>query len=227
MQQFEKEYSLKVIGGYTGSGKTEILKELKKRGKRIIDLEGLANHRGSAFGSLGEDSQPGAEMFENLLALDLWQLPEDEPNDDAQTKKDGNEIWIEDESAHIGTVGIPKVFWQQMRKSNLYFLDIPFDERVKNIVSTYGIYEKQELIECILKIQKRLGGLNTKMTIQFLSGGDLFSAFSILLKYYDKMYSLSLNNRENIQSLLRTIACAQPEILMPGIYLPNNLLFLK
>lgn len=207
LAQFEKEYSLKVLGGFTGSGKTEVLKELSQMGKKVIDLEGLANHKGSAFGALGEKAQPSSEMFENLLALQLWQNFQ-AGNGNAQMK---NEIWIEDESAHIGTVGIPKVFWQQMRKSRLYFLDIPFEERLKNIERTYGIYDKQELVNCVLKIQKRLGGLNTKNTVQFIKEGNFYAAFYILLKYYDKMYAQSLQKREDIESLLLKISCKNTE----------------
>jgi len=207
LAQFEKKYSLKILGGYTGSGKTEVLKELRRKGKLIIDLENLANHKGSAFGGLGENRQPSHEMFENLLALELWKIQNHQYNGDGYTKNDATGIWLEDESVHIGTVGIPKIFWQQMRESRLFFLDVPFNERVKFIVNTYGAFGKQDLINCILKIQKRLGGLNTKNAIQFLSDGDLHSAFSILLKYYDKMYTESLNNREGITSLLRKIPC--------------------
>jgi tRNA 2-selenouridine synthase len=203
LMQFEKKYGIKVLGGFTGSGKTEVLRELKKRGKIVIDLEGLANHKGSAFGSLGGNPQPSHEMFENLLAIELWKI-EMNYNGDAQTK---NEIWIEDESVHIGRVGIPKIFWQQMRESPLFFLDIPFEERVKYISEHYGKFEKQELIDCILKIQKRLGGLNTKNAIQFLNEGNFVSAFSILLKYYDKMYTESLHNRQGIEALLNKISC--------------------
>src|SRR5665647_934776 len=54
LAQFEKKYFFKILGGYTGSGKTEILKEMQRQGKRVIDLEGLAHHKGSAFGALGE-----------------------------------------------------------------------------------------------------------------------------------------------------------------------------
>ena len=208
LAQFEKEYSLKVLGGFTGSGKTEVLKELSRMSEKVIDLEGLANHKGSAFGSLGEKPQPSSEMFENLLALQLWQNCNGN-NGDAQTKKC---IWVEDESAHIGTVGIPKAFWQQMRKSRLYFLEIPFEERLKNIVETYGIYDKQQLIDSVLKIQKRLGGLNTKNAIQFINEGNLHEAFYILLKYYDKMYAQSLQKREDVDSLLFKIPCSDTQI---------------
>lgn len=201
LSQFEKQYSLKVLGGFTGSGKTEVLKELKGNGKTVINLEELANHKGSAFGALGEQPQPSHEMFENLLAINLWKVfnnREYEPND----------IWIEDESVHIGRVGIPKIFWQQMRQSPLCFLDVPFDERLNYITRTYGIFDKEELNESILKIQKRLGGLNTKNAIHFLSENKFREAFAILLAYYDKMYERGLYNRENILSLLNKVTCS-------------------
>lgn len=207
LSQFEKKYSLKILGGFTGSGKTEVLKELRRKGKNIIDLEQLASHKGSAFGGLGGNPQPSHEMFENLLAIELWKLQNSEYNGEVYTKNDFCEIWLEDESVHIGTVGIPKTFWQQIRESPLYFLDVPFDQRVKFIVNTYGVFDKQDLIDCILKIQKRLGGLNTKNAIQFLSDGDFHSAFSVLLKYYDKMYGESLYNRKGIEFLLKKIPC--------------------
>lgn len=216
LAQFEKKFPLKVLGGFTGSGKTEVLKELKRKGKTIIDLEALANHKGSAFGGLGESFQPSHEMFENMLALELWKIKNQAYNGDGQTKRDDIEIWLEDESVHIGRVGIPKVFWQQMRNSPLFFLDIPFHERVKYIANRYGSFDKEELINCVLKIQKRLGGLNTKNAVQFFKEEKFADAFSILLKYYDKMYGESLQNRENIEVLLNKIDCRSVDIKNAG-----------
>lgn len=215
LYQFEKEYTLHIVGGYTGSGKTEILKKLRCDGHKIIDLEYLANHKGSAFGALGEEGQPGAELFENKLACELYWLfnPGNElTNSKGYPKNDEEPIWLEDESLHIGSVGIPKNFWNQMRRSKLFFLDIPFEERLKNIVAGYGKYEKDKLSACIQKIQKRLGGLDTKAALQFLGQDRLPECFSILLRYYDKMYDQSLHNRENLSSLLNKIPCTSVDI---------------
>ncbi len=174
---FEKPFDLKVIGGYTGSGKTEILHALKEKNEHTIDLEGLANHKGSSFGAIGQATQPSQEMFENLLGLALSKF--------SQTQKC---IWIEDESQRIGTVMIPTAFFKLMRHSVCYFTTIPFEKRLQFIIKQYGAFNKSDLIDATLRIQKRLGGLETKNTIQFLDNGEIESAFSILLKYYDKWY---------------------------------------
>ena len=210
LQQFEKPYSLKILGGFTGAGKTQILKELKSKGEKVIDLEGMANHRGSAFGALGQSVQPSIEMFENQLAIALWKCGQTEEKNNPASKNAA--IWLEDESIHIGSVGIPKSFWQQMRNSPFYFLEIPFEERLKNIVIDYGEFPKEKLVECILKIQKRLGGLDAKNAINFVENSDLEAAFSILLKYYDKMYHSSLHKRDNIQTNMRVVKCEKAEI---------------
>lgn len=185
---FDKQFELKVIGGYTGSGKTEILHALQSKGENIIDLEGLANHKGSSFGAIGQATQPSQEMFENLLGLTLSKLSSSQKC-----------IWIEDESQRIGTVMVPTPFFKLMRNSVCYFINIPFEKRLQFIVKQYGIFNITDLISATERIQKRLGGLETKNTIQFLEAGDIHAAFSILLKYYDKWYEKFTQPEVNLE----------------------------
>lgn len=206
LAQFEIPYPINIVGGFTGSGKTEALQALAKKKESVIDLEGLAHHKGSAFGSLGQPPQPTQEMFENLLAAALkktvteWQLAENQQHSPV--------LWLEDESQRIGEVNLPVAFFKQMRDKQIYFLDIPFEERLKFITEHYGRFEKALLVNAIIRIKKRLGGLETKNAVNFLIEDNVKEAFSILLTYYDKFYLKSLQNRENFSSLFNKIELA-------------------
>ena len=184
LEQFTIPYSLKVLGGYTGSGKTEILHALQEKNYSVIDLEGLAHHKGSAFGAIGQLAQPSQEMFENILAKKLWEV-----------NKNKKAIWIEDESQRIGTVLIPTPLFHLMRNSTCYFMTIPFEQRLLFILEGYGKFDQQSLIEATERIQKRLGGLETKNAVEHIMQGELKEAFSILLKYYDKWYEKNAQNQ--------------------------------
>ena len=184
LEQFTIAYPLKVLGGYTGSGKTEILHALQEKNYSVIDLEGLAHHKGSAFGAIGQLAQPSQEMFENILAKKLWEV-----------NKNKKPIWIEDESQRIGTVLIPTPLFHLMRNSTCYFMTIPFEQRLLFILEGYGKFDQQSLIEATERIQKRLGGLETKNAVEHIMQGELKEAFSILLKYYDKWYEKNAQNQ--------------------------------
>ena len=95
-----------------------------------------------------------------------------------------------------------------MRRSPLCFLDIPFEERLKHIVEEYGCFDKEKMIEAILRIKERLGSLEAKKAIEFLNEDNTIESFRILLKYYDKWYTKGLHNRENIISLLQIVKCS-------------------
>ena len=207
LEEFEKPRNLKILGGYTGSGKTELLKQLKVTGERIVDLESIAHHKGSAFGNIGQPVQPSQEMFENLLASSLYfsTATNDGTRESALDNGQEKYLWLEDESQRIGTVNIPQPLWQQMRKADVYFLDIPFAERLKHITEEYGQLEKDKMIAAIERIQKRLGGLETKLAISFLLEDKVEDAFRILLKYYDKWYLKGLNNRKEFSGQCITL----------------------
>lgn len=212
LDSFKEPYHFRILGGFTGSGKTELLHSLRQRGETIIDLEGIAQHKGSAFGNIGMPEQPTQEMFENLLYNEL-----------RKTRVAGaSHIWLEDESQRIGLVNLPAEIWKNMRQSPIYFLDIPFEERLKHITEEYGRLDKEKLLGAIGRIREKLGGLNAKNASQLLEEGNTLESFRILLKYYDKFYLKGLHNRENLNSLLHSVACKSvtPENAIP-LLLPN------
>jgi len=211
LETFKLPFNFKILGGYTGSGKTDLLKLLQQKEEQIIDLEAIANHKGSAFGNIGMPAQPGQEMFENLFALELRRksvmndhaIENNEFSNSAFTIEHSY-IWLEDESQRIGLVNIPNDLWNTMRQSSLYFLDIPFEKRLEHVIQEYGQLDKQRIIDAIGRIREKLGGLNAKNAIQLLEDGDIAGSFHILLKYYDKFYLKALHNREKVNSLLYT-----------------------
>lgn len=203
--EFKKPYSFNIIGGYTGSGKTEVL---HKMSGCIVDLEAIAGHRGSAFGAIEGVEQPTQEMFENRLALQLMQHC-------------GQNIWLEDESQRVGHVNIPHELWRQMRASEVYFLEIPFEERLQYIVAGYGRKDKEKLINAIIRIQKRLGPLETKTAINHLLEDKLSDCFAILLKYYDKQYKKGLLERKPEQ--VHTITCSNTNAANNAILIANTI----
>jgi tRNA 2-selenouridine synthase len=183
LKSFEVLLKIKVLGGYTGSGKTPILQELQKQGEQVIDLEGLALHKGSAFGGIGQGQQPTVEQFENNLYDHLRQLDLDKY------------IWLEDESHAIGKVKIPDAFFNQMRDASLFFLEIPKEERAKHLIEEYSHSGDSYLAEAIERISKRLGGLRTKEVLRCLANKDYYNVALMTLDYYDKSYLKGLQKR--------------------------------
>lgn len=215
LKTFTRPLRFNMIAGYTGTGKTKILQELAKYGENIIDLEGLANHKGSAFGGIGQPPQPSQEMFENLLAMELCKKgrhaagypihPDSGEISDSQPTKT-HIVWLEDESQRIGTVNIPPEMWNRMRRSKVYFFDIPAEARLDHLIEEYGGLDKEKVAHAILRIGKRLGGQETKTAIRHLLEDNVRDCFNILLKYYDKCYLKGLQCREDLDECMTTLS---------------------
>lgn len=176
LDQFSRQLKIAIVGGETGSGKTEILHHIQKAGEQIIDLEKIASHRGSSFGALGMNKQPTVEQFENNLLDELNLL---------DTEK---RIWMEDESRSIGRVFIPAALWMQMTEAPVYRVRIPFDVRVQRLIHDYGSFPVEVLKEAVERIKKRLGGLDYKIAMEALDRGDAATVTALTLRYYDKAY---------------------------------------
>ena len=211
LEELSKPYPLRVLGGYTGSGKTELLQALADAGQPVIDLEKIASHKGSAFGSIGLPKQPGQEQFENNLADALRSIDVNfsDIQDRGTSSVDRPFIWIEDESQRIGQVNLPISFWTTMRQSPVYFLEIPFDKRLDHIVEEYGALDKTALLDATVRITKKLGHLQAQQVADFLGENNIRSAFEILLRYYDKLYAKSLQNRNALEKQLTTISSSK------------------
>jgi len=182
-QQFEKPYRLWILGGMTGSGKTLILQQLKKMGQQVIDLEDLAQHQGSSFGSMNKMVQPSQEQFENNLVSHLKNI-------------DGlREVWIEDESFTIGKVSIPKPFWQQMSDAGTININTNLQLRVAFLTAEYGELDKDFLVAGTERIRKRLGHEQTKNAVTAIRENRMEDFIRIALVYYDKTYRIALAKR--------------------------------
>ena len=185
LSELGRPFVLNVLGGYTGSGKTYMLYEMEKLGAQVVDLEGLANHKGSAFGGIGLGEQPTVEQFENNLYMEISKLNRERP------------IWVEDESHNIGSVKIPMPFYDQMRQAMLYFTDIPKEERAKHLVEEYAGCDSDKLAGSIHRISRRLGGLREKNAIDYLEDENYYESALITLAYYDKYYLRSMKKRDS------------------------------
>jgi tRNA 2-selenouridine synthase len=185
LESFSEKRKMIVLGGMTGSSKTHILRYLKSAGQQILDLERLANHKGSAFGALGQPPQPTTEQFGNLLFNDWKQLNRELP------------FWVEDESRNIGSVFMPDTFYHNMQEMPAIVLIMDVKSRLPRLLEEYSTYPAESLKLSVLKISKRLGGDKTRDAINAVETGDFAKAIEIVLYYYDKAYQFELKKKNN------------------------------
>ncbi len=184
LDTFAEQFNIRILGGLTGAGKTKVLHQLKAIGEQVIDLEGLAQHQGSAFGSMNVMEQPSQEQFENNLAAELRQLDRHRP------------IWIEDESITIGKRSVPNALFNQMRDAPITVLKVSPEARVDALVAEYGVLDKEFLKACTQKIWKRLGPEQTKNAITAIDEDRMADFIRTVVVYYDKTYRQGLTKRD-------------------------------
>jgi len=182
LELFERPWPLRLLGGRTGTGKTDLLLALQERGVAVLDLEGRAHHRGSSFGALGLPPQPSSEHYENLLAADLAAL------------QGAGEIWLEAESSQVGRCRIPNGLWLQMKAAPALQVERPLAWRVEQLVAVYGCQDPTDLAEATRRIAKRLGPQRTALALEAIAAADWATACRQMLDYYDRCYDHDLSS---------------------------------
>ena len=211
IERISKEIPVLILGGRTGSGKTRVLKQLDNS----IDLEGLANHRGSAFGPTATP-QPTQINFENALAIEML-----------KKEAAGCKFFvIEDEARNVGSLGVPQALYDAMQSAPIVKMNVPQQDRNKISIEEYivdtkdhfdSVYGEKEgalklsehLLNSLSKIQKRLGGERYKeaqhqmeiATKLYLEEGSLEGFIpvvnSLLVDYYDPMYDYQISKKQD------------------------------
>ncbi len=183
LESFSERKKVMVLGGFTGSGKTDILNYLSGSGHQVIDLERLANHRGSAFGALGQPEQPTTEHFANLLFREWKNISKEDP------------VWIEDESRNIGSVFMPENFYLNLQQSPVVMLMMDPGNRMPRLLREYSACSPDDLKASVIKINRRIGGEKTKEIMDAIETNDLVRAIEIILDYYDRAYQYGIRKK--------------------------------
>jgi tRNA 2-selenouridine synthase len=178
-----RAWKYRLVIGKTGAGKTTFLHQQATAGEQIVDLEGIANHRGSAFGRLGQKPQPTTEHALNMIhhvmhAFDI-----------------GRPVWIEDESRTVGKVHVPEVMFEAMQRSEVFELDVDIETRLQNLVHDYGVFTHDELCAALEVIKHKLGGERYQLAVASVREDRLADAVRLILDYYDRTYAYCQQQR--------------------------------
>jgi tRNA 2-selenouridine synthase len=183
---FAQEMDMRILSGYTGSMKTQILLAMREMGAQVIDLEGAAGHQGSSFGNVLSEGQPSTEHFHNLTFEQAREFDLTKP------------IWIEDESNMIGKVAMISTLFKKKETCPHFMIEIPLDARLDHLVNDYGEVQESGLISATDGIRKKLGNEQADASIALIKEGKLKEASAIILTYYDKQYQRALDKKKEL-----------------------------
>lgn len=173
---FRKGPRVIILGGKAGTGKTELLRQLSVRGEQVIDLEHLAEHKGSVFGNLTSNEQPTNDAFRHRI-FDQWFR--------FNTQQC---VWMEEEGPFLGRAAVPPVLYDRMLDAPLLHVEMEFAERLEHILAEYGNEPVQQFISAIRKLETRMGMSANQKAIHLYTSGNTAAAFRLLLQYYDRAY---------------------------------------
>jgi tRNA 2-selenouridine synthase len=184
LEEVTDDLKLIVIAGRTGSGKTDILKELLYEGAQVLDLEKLAMHRGSILGAIVNCEQPSQRLFESNLYAVLTSLDKNKP------------IYVESESSRIGNIQIPVGLWRQVTTAPMISINVPSHARASYLLTEYNhlVTDTSALEKLIIGMSKRHGFARTDFWQSLIESREWQRLAENLLKnHYDPAYDKSIS----------------------------------
>lgn len=196
--KYEGKYKFIVLHGYTGCGKTKILKALENMGKSILDLENLAQNAGSVFGNIAFEGESNTQKkFESLLLEKLENIK-------------GFYIFIESESKRVGKAVLPDFLFNDMEKGYHVLIDTSLEKRIENIVEDYidsqSSTKHSEIRDAIKRLKKNLGNDKVNMLIEELERKNYPRiAKELMINYYDPLYKYSIEKHDKYDKIIKNL----------------------
>jgi tRNA 2-selenouridine synthase len=183
LQQLPLRFTYRVVCGKTGSGKSRLLKALHRRGAQVLDLEGLANHRGSVLGLVPGSPQPGQKQFDSRV----W--------DALRHFHPERTVWVESESKKVGELRVPEALMERMRRSPCLRIDLPLEARLRLLMEDYDFFVKDVPAFC-----ERLNALRALRGNEVVNGWQAAAQAGhiedvvreLLVQHYDPVYLQSM-----------------------------------
>ena len=188
LDSLPRTLNYKILCGLTGSRKTHILEKMRQRGFQVLNLEALANHRGSLLGQEWEGKlspQPSQKYFDSKLLQALQSFNADET------------VWVESESSKIGQVHLPQSLWKEMKQSSCVEIKLPLDKRVQFLLAEYPhLVDNPEILKAKLeKLKSSCGWKRISNWYQMINNQDWKSFVrDILESHYDPTYRKSMEH---------------------------------
>lgn len=189
-------FDLIVLHGMTGTGKTKVLQILEEKGLPVINIEQLAQNRGSVFGNLGLSSSISQKMFDSLLFNKIAEI-------------NYPFAFVEAESRRIGNLYIPNRFFAHMKEGIHILIEAPIELRIQRIMEEYvynnpvDVVNIEDIKNRIMRLKDRLGKDKCKLMVELLSKRDFNSLIKeLLLNYYDPLYQYSENKVSNFKKTI-------------------------
>jgi tRNA 2-selenouridine synthase len=203
-------YDLRVLCGRTGSGKTRLLAALADKGHQVLDLEGLANHRGSVLGNLPGLPQPSQKWFDSLVLDRLRRFDPEQP------------VWVESESKKIGKLAVPPALIEAMRAARSVHVETAMPARVRLWREDYPhlAQDPAGLVQLMTPLKPLIGGDELKHWGELAAARDVDTLFErVMSQYYDPLYdrSLARDFPADSQSVRIALDSLDPEALQAAV----------